>query len=67
MFCTPFLMDMVKYFKILKGPLYGGCNKCVLARSHTKTCVHVSNSFEAYVGLHCAGELYTMFAILAVR
>ena len=35
---------------------------------HKKTCEHVSNSFETYVGfLHCAGGWYTMFAILAVR
>ena len=63
---------MVKYFlcpfKIFKGPLYGGCNECVLARSCTKICVQVSNSFETYVGfLHRARGLYPMFAILAVR
>ena len=56
------------FFKILKGPPYGGCNECILAMSFTKTCVHVSNSFETYVGLlHCAGGLCTMFAILAAR
>ena len=62
MFWVQFLMDMVKnflfLFRILKGPLEGGCREYVPAKLRIKTCVHVSNSFEIYVAfLHCAGGL----------
>ena len=71
-FCGIFFLSISKnfvcLFRALKGPLYEGCNVCVLAKSHMKMCVLVCKSFGTYVGLwHCTGELYAKFAILNVN